>query len=144
MEAKLYSEILAEFDIAPTRADKIAVLRKNDHPRFRMFLEMVYDPKIKFEVEIPEYRPAIEPAGLNYTYLDIEVSKLYRFVPGHPKLEGAVLDEKRKKSLLVTTLESLHKDEAALLVKAITKKDLDVKFLTPRIIKEAYTDINLP
>ena len=144
MEAKLYSEILADFDTAPTRADKIAVLRKNDHPRFRDFLAMVYNPNIKFAVDIPTYRPAIEPAGLNYTYLDIEVPRLYRFIPGHPKLEGAVLDEKRKKSLLTTTLESLHKDEAELLVKAITKKDLGVKFLTPRIIKESYPDINIP
>jgi len=144
MEAKLYSEILADFDTAPTRADKIAVLQKHDHPRFRSFLVMVYNPDIKFIVEIPTYRPAIEPAGLNYTYLDIEVPRLYRFIPGHPKLEGAVLDEKRKKSLLTTTLESLHKDEAELLVKAITKKDLGVKFLTPRIIKEAYPDINIP
>ena len=144
MEAKLYSEILADFDTAPTRADKIAVLRKYDHPRLRSFLAMVYNPNIKFQVEIPEYRPAVEPAGLNYTYLDIEVPKLYRFIPGHPKLEGAVLDEKRKKSLLTTALESLHKDEAELLVKAITKKDLDVKYLKARIIKEAYPDINIP
>lgn len=144
MEAKLYSEILAEFDTAPTRAEKIAVLRKNDHPRLRSFLAMVYNPNIKFQVEIPEYRPAVEPAGLNYTYLDIEVPRLYRFIPGHPKLEGAVIDEKKKKSLLTTTLESLHKDEAELLVKALTKKDLDVKYLTARIIKEAYPDINIP
>ena len=142
MEAKLYSEILAEFDTAPTRSDKIAVLRKNDHPRFRNFLAMVYNPDIKFEVEIPAYRPAIEPAGLNYTYLDIEVPKLYRFILGHPKLEGAVLDEKKKKSLLTTTLESLHKDEAELLVK-LMKKDLGVKFLTPKLLKEAYTDLNI-
>lgn len=144
MEAKLYSEILAEFNTASTRSEKIAVLRKHDHPRFRSFLAMVYNPDFKFEVEIPTYRPAVEPAGLNYTYLDIEVPKLYRFIINHPKLEGAVLDEKRKKSLLATTLESLHKDEAELLVKAITKKDLDVKYLTPRIIKEAYPDINIP
>jgi hypothetical protein len=76
--------------------------------------------------------------------LDIEVPKLYRFIKEHPKLEGVVLDEKRKKSLLTTTLESLHKDEAELLVKAITKKDLGVKYLTPKIIKEAYPDINIP
>jgi hypothetical protein len=144
MEAKLYSEILAEFDTAPTRSGKIAVLQKHDHPRFRNFLAMVYNPDIVFEVEIPTYRPAPEPAGLNYTYLDIEVPKLYRFILGHPKLEGAVLDERKKKSLLTSTLESLHKDEAELLVKAITKKDLDVKYLTPRIIKEAYPDINIP
>ena len=142
MEAKLYSEILADFDNAPTRANKIAVLQKHDHPRFRSFLAMVYNPEFIFQVEIPTYRPAIEPAGLNYTYLDIEVPKLYRFIPGHPKLEGAVLDEKRKKSLLTSTLESLHKDEAELLVKTM-KKDLGIKFLTPKLLKEAYTDLNI-
>ncbi len=39
-----------------------------------------FNPYVKFDVEVPEYRPSIEPAGLNHTYLDMEVSKLYRFI----------------------------------------------------------------
>jgi hypothetical protein len=34
---KLYSEIFEEFGNATTKADRIALLRKYDHPRFRDF-----------------------------------------------------------------------------------------------------------
>lgn len=138
---KLYSEIFEEFEKAESRADKINVLRKNDHPRFRDFLVAAFNPVFQFEVEVPKYRPAPEPAGLNFTYLDIEVPKLYRFIKGHPKKSSNISPEKQK-SLLTVVLESLHKDEADLLVRCI-KKDLNIKFLTPKLIKEAFPNINL-
>lgn len=138
---KLYSEIFDEFNIAESKSDKIAILRKYDHPRFRDFLVIALNPMFQFDVEIPNYRPAIEPAGLNFTYLDMEVPKLYRFIKNHPKRTTNITPEKQK-SLLVVVLESLHKDEADLLVKCI-KKDLNVKFLTPKLIKEAFPDINI-
>jgi hypothetical protein len=138
---KLYSEIFEEFEKAESRTAKIDILKKYDHPRFRDFLVAAFNPIFQFEVEIPKYRPAPEPAGLNFTYLDIEVPKLYRFIKGHPKRISQIPLEKQK-SLLVVVLESLHKDEADLLVRCI-KKDLNIKFLTPKIIKEAFPDINL-
>ena len=138
---KLYSEIFEEFEKAESRAAKIDILKKYDHPRFRDFLVAAFNPIFQFEVEIPKYRPAPEPAGLNFTYLDIEVPKLYRFIKGHPKRISQIPLEKQK-SLLVVVLESLHKDEADLLVRCI-KKDLNIKFLTPKVIKEAFPDINL-
>ena len=144
MEAKLYSEILEEFESSATRAEKIAVLRKYDHPRLRDFLAITYNPDIVYDVEIPSYRDAVEPAGLNFTYLDVEVPKLYRFIKNHPKSQGVEIEPSRKKQLLVVVLESLHKDEAALLVKSIKNKDLGVKYLTPKLIKEAFPEINIP
>ena len=71
-------------------------------------------------------------------------SKLYRFIKNHPKSQGVEIEPKRKKQLLVVVLESLHKDEAALLVKSIKNKDLGVKYLTPKLIKEAFPEINIP
>ena len=109
MEAKLYSEILEEFESSATRAEKIAVLRKYDHPRLRDFLAITYNPDIVYDVEIPSYRDAVEPAGLNFTYLDVEVPKLYRFIKNHPKSQGVEIEPRRKKQLLVVVLESLHK-----------------------------------
>lgn len=138
---KLYSEIFEEFEKAETRADKINVLRKYDHPRFRDFLAIALNPMFQFDVDVPNYRPAPEPAGLNFTYLDIEVSKLYRFIKGHPKRTTYISPEKQK-SLLTVVLESLHKDEADILVRCI-KKDLNIKFLTPKLVKEAFPNINL-
>jgi len=139
IEDKLYSEIFDEFGKATNKAERIAVLRKYDHPRFREFLQYAFHPNIEFDVEIPKYRPAVEPAGLNYSYLISEVPKLYRFIKSHPKRPEGLLPEKQK-SLLTVILESLYKDEAELLCKLI-KKDLGVKYLTLNLVSEAYPGI---
>jgi hypothetical protein len=137
--AKLYSEILEEFNQVTTRADRIAILRKYDHPRWRSFLQAAFHPGITFDSPIPNYRPAIEPAGLNFSYLDAEMTKMYRFVKNHPSRPEGLTPEKQK-SLLIVILESLHKDEADLVIKMM-KKDLNVKFLTLNLVVEAFPGI---
>jgi hypothetical protein len=132
----LYSEIFAEFNKATTKAERLAVLRKYDHPRFREFLKYAFNPNVKFDVEVPRYRPAVEPAGLNFTYLSSEVTKFYRFIVGHPKRPAGLTPQKQKQLLLVV-LESLHKDEAEILVRLI-KGDIGVKYLTLNLLSEAY------
>ena len=136
---KLYSEILEDFAKASTKDERIAVLRKNYHIRFAEFLQMAFHPEIKFDVEIPPYRPANEPAGLNFAYLDTEMSKLYRFIKNHPKRPEGLTPHKQKQLLLVV-LESLHKDEAELLVNLI-KRDLAIKYLTKNLVMEAFPGI---
>jgi hypothetical protein len=138
----LYSEIMEKFEKAQTKEERLQVLRKNGHDRFKQFLIMAFNPFIKFDVDIPNYRPSVEPAGLNFTYLDTEMQKMYRFIVNHPS-RAKELTGKKQTSLLLVVLESLHKDEAALLVKVI-KKDLGIKFLTPKLIKEAFPDIDIP
>jgi hypothetical protein len=138
----LYSEIVNKFEKAQTKEERLQVLRNNGDERFKQFLIMSFNPHVKFDVEIPNYRPAVEPAGLNYAYLDTEMPKMYRFIENH-RLRPAGLTGQKQKSLLLVVLESLHKDEASLLVKML-KKNLDVKFLTPKLIKEAFPDIDIP
>lgn len=136
---RLYSEIIEEFEKAKNKEQRIAVLRKYDHPRFRQFLIFAFDPRIEFDVQIPKYRPAVEPAGLNYAYLISEMPKLYRFIVGHPA-RPVGMTQKKQQQLLLVVLESLHKDEAALLVKML-QKNLNVKHLTADLIKEAFPGI---
>lgn len=139
---KLYSEVFEEFETCKHKEDRLAVLRKYDHKHFREFLVCAFHAGIQFDVKLPEtYRPAVEPAGLNFTYLSNEVPKLYRFIRNHPKRNPEFAGQKQTNALRVT-LESLHKDEARLLVKLI-QKDLGVKHLTPALIKEAYPEILL-
>jgi len=141
--AKLYSEIFGEFEKADTRVQKIDILRKYDHPRMRLFFQFLFSPRIVFDVDIPDYRPAVEPAGLNWTYLDTEVIKLYRFIENNVfGNQRTNITPERKKSLLITVLESLHKDEAVILVNLL-KKDLGIKYLTPNIVSEAFPGIDL-
>jgi hypothetical protein len=138
---KLYSEILEDFEKAPTKAEKIAVLQKHNHYALREFFIIAMHPEIKIDVEIPEYTPAIEPAGLNHTYLDQEMRRMYLYIVGHPKRVVGLLPEKQTKQL-ATTLKSLHKDEAALLVKML-RKNLGVKGLTPKLLAEAFPGIEI-
>jgi hypothetical protein len=137
IEARLFSEIFEEFEQAETRADKMAVLRKYWHPRLQDFLEYAFNPNIEFDVVPPkDWRPAIEPAGLNITYLDMEIPKLYRFIKDHPN-RAAVPPEKLTK-LLKVVLEALHPSESELLLK-LMKKNLGVKGLTVKIVQDAIS-----
>ena len=74
----LYSEIFDLFQNAETRKQKIEVLKKFDHPTFKEFLNYAFNPEIVFDVEIPEYKPSFDPAGLNQTYLDDEIQRTYQ------------------------------------------------------------------
>ncbi len=138
IEARLFSEIFAEFEQAANKADKMAVIRKYWHPSLRDFLEYAFNPGIVFDVTPPKtWRPAIEPAGLNVTYLDMEVPKLYRFIKDHPHRPAGLESEKQTK-LLTIILESLHPSESELLLK-LFKKNLGVKGLTVKLIQEAIS-----
>lgn len=136
---KLISEILEEFNTAPNRAEKINVLRKYDEIRLRHFLQIVHG-KVKWAIKPPNYRPAPEPAGLNYTYLATEVQKLHRFVENHP--DAVNLSDDRRRQLLVVILESLHKSEADILVR-LMNGDFEYGDLKPKLIKEAFPDIQI-
>src|SRR5210317_70574 len=110
----LFSEIFEQIELAVNKEERIKILQKNESNSLKEFFRLLYDENIQFDVDIPKYRPAIEPAGLNFTYLHTEVKKLYRYVKGDPRAD--VLTQKKKQDLLSITLESLHKDEAELLV----------------------------
>jgi len=139
IKGKIFSEIFEEFQEAKTKNERINILRKYDHPRFREFLFYALSKKIQFDIEAPNYRPAPEPAGLNYAYLDLETEKLYRFIKGHPRKPQGLTNEKQKQ-LLVVVLESLYKDEAEILFKVINKK-FEIPFLTQSLVNEAFPNL---
>jgi len=137
----LYHEIFAKFEELTTREDRINFLRKHYSPQFKEFLRGAFDPNVKFKVNIPEYRPAIEPEGLTFSTLQNEMDRAYLFVIGHQKTPPTITEEK-KENILKSMLESIHKEEAIFLLRML-KKDLKVKFLTAKLVKEAYPDINI-
>jgi hypothetical protein len=141
MNSDLFFEIFEKFEKAEKRADKIETLRRNADSSFIQFLIISFHPNIEFDVQIPDYKPSNDPAGLNYLYLHAEVNKLYRFIKNHPN-RSPNLTPQRQKELLLQVLEGLHKSEADLLVRCI-KKDLRIPFLTPKLIKDAFPGIDL-
>lgn len=135
----LFSEIFEEFSKKTTREGRIDILRQYGAQNiwFREFLNYAFNPRINFEItKIPDYKPAPEPAGLNYMNLSNEMRRLYIFIIGHPK-RSAKLDPRKEERILSALLGSLHKDEAALLVGLFQKK-LGVKYLTAKLVKEAF------
>jgi hypothetical protein len=138
----LFSEIFEEFDKAKNREERVAILQKyGRNVWFKEFLNYAFNPKIHFDIsQIPNYKPAVEPAGVCYSNLSNEMRRLYIFIAGHPK-RTVKLDAKKEARILHALLSSVHKEEAALLVKCF-RKDLGVRYLTARLVKEAFP--NLP
>lgn len=137
---KLYSEIFEEFEKASTKQDRINILRREGDERFRFFLQLAFNPAIEFDIVLPHmYRPAKEPAGLNFAYLDTEMPRMYRFIKNHPMRPPEFTADKTTQMILVM-LESLHRDESALILK-IFKKEFKIKNLTHNLVKEAFPDL---
>jgi hypothetical protein len=138
----LYSEIFEQFGETKTKEEKINLLRKNGDPRFKFFLQLMLNPTVEFDVVLPlKYRHAVEPAGLNFAYLDTEMNKMYRFIKNHHMRPEGFTAEKTTSQLQVI-LEALHKDEAAIFAQLIQKK-FKVKGLTPALVKEAFPDLDI-
>ena len=135
----LFSEIFDKFGKAHTDTDRINILYTHHSPGLKEFLNFLFSPSIVFEVEIPKYKPSVDPAGLNLAYLQTEIEKLYVFIKGHPKRRGT-MTPKKAQSNLYTLLSSLHKDEAALLTQLMQKK-LVIPHLTAKLVKTAYPDM---
>jgi hypothetical protein len=64
---------------------------------------------------------------------------MYRFIKNHPMRPPEFTADKTTQMILVM-LESLHKDEAAMLIK-VFQKDFKVKQLTANLVKEAFPDL---
>lgn len=137
----LFHEIFAKFEELKTREERINFLRSNYTRQFKDFLRGSFDPNVVFKVKIPLYRPALEPEGLNYSTLHNEIDRIYLFIEGHPKTPIGITEDK-KEHVLKNMLEAIHKKEAELLL-AMLKKNLKVKFLTAKLVKEAYPDIEI-
>lgn len=139
---KLYHEIFREFESAGTRKDKVAVLQKYGDKRLQDFLLFSMHPSVKFDItKLPDYKPSVIPEGLNYTNLAFEMDRLYIFIPEHPRYR-VKLPERKEQEILHTMLESMHAEEAKLLMGCF-KKNLPVKGLTSKIVKEAFPNLPL-
>ena len=138
-QGKLYFEIFEEFEKASGK-NKVEVLRKYGSAAFKNFLCCAMHPNITFDIkELPTFRPAVEPAGLNYVYIEQEMGQVYKYITNHPA-KPTDLTLKKQMELLVVTLESLHKDEAELFANMF-RKALKVRGLNAKVVKEAFPEL---
>lgn len=137
MTTKNIYEVFDEFEAAPSRKDKVAVLQRNSTYALKSLLKGTFDPNVQFTVEkVPYYGPSDSPPGLGYTSIHQEIGRAYLFEANNPKVDPN-LSPKRKEQLLIQMLESLEKREAEVFMNMLLKKQ-KVKGLTANIVKEAF------
>ncbi len=130
--------ILAEVAKAKNKKEKKEVLLKHgNNGALKQVLKYTYDPNIKFLLPPgnPPYNSVVDESE-NPTYLYGLLRKLYLFVEGgNPNLKPA-----RREYLFIELLESVHDDEAKLLLQ-IKDKKIKCRGLTYKLIKETFPEL---
>lgn len=134
-------EIFDEFENAKTKNQKMDVIGKNLSTTLVKVLELAYHPQYQWKVkELPEnYKvPNDVLPGITYDSLNLQLRRLYLFREGDSTAES--LSEKRRNELLVQMLESIEPREAEVIL-GIFQKDLGVKGLDYKFVKEAFPNL---
>lgn len=139
MRKNIY-EVFDEFASATNKQDKINVLAKNWNPTLKLVLQLAYRPEVKWKYkDYPaNYKKPDAPPGMSWASLDTEIRRLYIFQEGNPTAEK--LTPKKSEELLTIFLESLEPREADVVV-GIFKKDLGIKGLTYKFIRDNIPDV---
>lgn len=124
---------------ANTKKKKVEVLQQYNIMPMRDILQGTFDDRIQWNLPkgTPPYTPASEEAPPPATLLR-EHLKFKYFVKGLRESEG--LPAVKRERLFIDMLESIHPNEAKILLDMINKKS-PVKGLTINTVREAYPDL---
>ena len=133
-------EIFDEFEIAPSKKEKLLVIEKNLSKTLLQVLELAFHPDYQWLInEMPnEYKIPDTFPGISRCQLSTEIRKLYLFKKGDATAEK--LSDEKRKQLLLQLIESLEPREAEVVI-GILSKDLGVKGLTYKFVKEAFPQL---
>lgn len=135
--AKNLYEVFEEFEKAPNRESKIAVLRNNNSWALQSVLNGTFNPFIKYVFDdIPPYSKSDAPPGLGYSTIHSELGRAYLFEVNNPRVSPSLTLE-RKKVILAQMLEVLEEKEAKVFAGMFMKR-LPVKGLTYKLVQEAF------
>ena len=139
MAKPLISQILKDAGKLKSRDDRIAYLRKYTHPALKDVLRINFDADIVSL--LPEGKPPYEaddaPAGHEYQTLYRGHKRFKYFFKGPT---GNELNPIRRESMFVSLLETLHADEAEMLVLAKDKK-LKITGITKKLVSDAFPNL---
>ena len=134
-------EIFVEFESCGNKKQRMEVIGKNLSQTLVDVLKFTFHPDFKWKVkELPEsYKvPTDVLPGITYDSLNSQLRRLYMFREGNRTAE--TLTEKRREELLIQLLESIEPREAEVIL-GIFQKDLGVKGLDYKFVKEAFPDL---
>jgi len=132
-----FAEIFAKVSKIKSKKEKVSFLKQYQTDALRMVVKSSFDPKIVWalpEGEVP-YTPNDAPEGTEHSNLSYEARKLYHYIQGG----NPGLSQSKRESMFVGLLESLHPDEADILV-ASKDKLLHQKYkgLSKNVVMEAF------
>lgn len=125
-------EILEKLPHLNSRKEKAEYLQAHDNKVLRWFVESCFDVNINYDLAVPEYKPCIFPRSCTYSTLALEMKMLLELRNPESKIKP-----ERKVRILARILESVHAEEAELLVQAINGK-CKVPGLTKAVVEAAF------
>ena len=133
----LFSEILDKLGKIKSKKDKVSHLKEYNSDSLRMVIKASFDPNIKWSLprgEVP-FRPNEAPEGTEHSMLSYEARKLYHYIEGG----NPTITQNKRETMFVQLLESLHPDEADILVAAKDKVwHQKYKGLSKNVVIEAF------
>jgi hypothetical protein len=139
MAKPLISKILKDAGKLKKRDERIEHLRKYSHPALKDVLRINFDNDVVSLLPEgnPPYTADDAPAGHEYQTL-YRAFKQFKYYFKGPV--GLGLKSVRRESMFINLLESLHAEEAEMLVKAKDKK-LKVTGITKKLITDTFPDL---
>jgi hypothetical protein len=134
-------EVLDEFELATNKKERMLVIEKNLSKTLVQVFELAYHPQIEWLMhEMPNnYKiPTDTLPGISTAQLSNQLRKMYMFRKGDQMAEK--LTPQKRNELLLQILESLEPREAEVII-GIFQKDLGVKGLDYKFIKEAFPEL---
>ena len=135
------AEVLTEAGNQKSKQDKIDYLRKNGSVQLQTVLKGAYDDAVVWDLPEgkPPYRKDDAPRGFEYTNLYRVARKFAWFVKGG---KGKHLPAVRREKMFIDILESLHSDEAELVLN-MKEKSLMGKYngITSALVAEAFPNL---
>ena len=132
---KRISEVLKEASKQKDRDGKIAKLKENDSEALRAVLQATFDERIIFELP-PGVPPYKEPDDMvdNNAGIFTEYRKFYIWTKNR---KSAQMKQMKRENVFIQTLESVHPDDAKLLI-AMKDKKMPYKGITKKLVQEAF------
>ena len=139
MRNYLISDVLDGQAKLTTKVDKIAYLRKMNSAPLRDILRINFDDDIisMLPPGAPPYKKDDMPDGMNYATLQNQYRKFKYFFKGPVALGIKPL---KREGLFLNLLESLHPEEADLLV-AAKDKSMSYKGITKKMVNETFPNL---
>jgi hypothetical protein len=134
-------EVFDEFELSTNKKERMVVIEKNLTKTLVQVFELAYHPQYEWLInEMPDNYiiPTDMLPGLSPQTLSTQLRKLYLFQKGNPAAE--VLTKEKRQQLLLQLLESIEPREAEVVI-GILSKDLGVKGLDYKFVKEAFPNL---